>query len=173
MNFSGSFPEGLSVKQRHFGLEQMYAARFLTVSLTFGLKSSLSIYPSLYLSIGGLARLICEYEESALAACWGILCRICVVSPYPDPTNKITDLPWDRSPDRGRPSILYATLLGELRLLSRLQRCYTPIHAAIAFIPSIVPSGKLRPSVSYLSHPTISDTVEGNATPALSTPPRQ
>ena len=57
MNFSGSFPEGLSVKQRHFGLEQMYAARFLTVSLTFGLKSSLFIYPSFYPSIGGLARL--------------------------------------------------------------------------------------------------------------------
>jgi hypothetical protein len=40
---SGATREGATVKQRHSGLEQMYAARFWTMSLTLGLKSSLSI----------------------------------------------------------------------------------------------------------------------------------
>jgi hypothetical protein len=47
------------------------------------------------------------YEESAFAACWGILCRICIVSPYPDPTNKTADHPWDRSQNGGRLLIVH------------------------------------------------------------------
>ena len=65
------------------------------------------------------------YEESALTACWGILYRICVVSPYPGPTQKQPTTHRDRSSDRGRLPIFHVTLLGKLRLRRGLQWYHT------------------------------------------------
>ena len=36
--------------------------------------------------------------------------RICVLSPYPDPTDKTADHPWVRSQDRGRPQVVLISL---------------------------------------------------------------
>jgi hypothetical protein len=79
----------------------------------------MSTFPQFHPVEGGLGNFIyhVEYGEPAFAACWGKLCRICIVSPYPDPTNKTADHPRDRSQDRGRLPIFHVTLLGKLRLL--------------------------------------------------------